>query len=341
MRVVYPAAQAEHQPDYYFIQGNRVLARERPERAAILLAAIEAAGHDVIAPAVYGAPCRETVHSEAYLAFLESAFDRWSALSAPSPQIMPSIHPVRHMSAMPDHIIGQVGWFITDTSCPIGEGTWRAVCASVDAAVHAARLVLGGSPMAYALCRPPGHHSYRDLAGGFCYLNNAAIAAQDMLREMDKVAIIDIDVHHGNGTQGIFYDRCDVFFGSVHADPNAFYPFFAGYADETGTGAGANLTMNRPLPLASGDADFIVAVEELVAAIAAYRPDAVLVSLGLDASVDDPFAGLAVTTDGFRRTGTAIAGLDLPLVLIQEGGYVSRSLGDNLIAFFDGAETRA
>jgi acetoin utilization deacetylase AcuC-like enzyme len=338
VKVVYPAAEARHQPAFYFVQGNRVEARERPERAAVLLQAVCHAGHKIVPPEPCGATCREAVHGRAYLAFLESAYDRWQEMSAPSPQILPSIHPVRHMSTLPDHIIGQVGWYIADTSCPIGPGTWEAACASADAAVHAGRLVLAGERAVYALCRPPGHHCYGDLAGGFCFLNNVAIAAQDMRRELDKVAIIDIDVHHGNGTQGIFYDRNDVFFASVHGDPNAFYPFFAGYASETGAGKGLGCTLNKPLPLGSGDDAFGDAVAEIVAAVRKFEPDAVLVSLGLDAAADDPFAGMSVTSEGFRRAGAAIADLGTALVLVQEGGYVSPSLGGNLVAFLDAVE---
>jgi acetoin utilization deacetylase AcuC-like enzyme len=338
VKAVYAAAEAGHSPDFYYIRGNRVAARERPERAQVLLDAVRAAGHDVVTPDDYGAACREEVHSTAYLDFLASAYQRWRAMPDASPQIMPSIHPVRHMSTMPDHIIGQVGWFIADTSCPISEGTWAAASAAADTAVHAARLVAGGARAAYALCRPPGHHCYADLAGGFCYLNNAAIAAADLRRSHDKVAIIDIDVHHGNGTQGIFYDRDDIFFASVHADPNAFYPFFAGYAAETGTGAGTGFTLNKPLALGSGDDAFLAAIDDIMDAFRIFAPDVVVVSLGLDASVDDPFAGLAVTTAGFGQAGAAIAALGRPLVLVQEGGYLSASLGANLAAFLAGVE---
>ncbi|MCP4329566.1 MAG: histone deacetylase family protein [Alphaproteobacteria bacterium] len=339
MKVVYPEAQALHQPDFYYIRGNRSGAREVPERAEVLLRAARSAGHEIVAAESFGATPREAVHDRDYLAFLETAHERWQALENASPQIMPSIHPVRHMQGRPAHIVGQVGWFIADTSCPIGRGTWQAACASADAAIHAARLVQGGERAAYALSRPPGHHCYSDLAGGFCYLNNIAIAAEDMRREFDRLAIIDIDVHHGNGTQGIFYRRDDVFFASVHADPNAFYPFFAGYASETGDGPGKGTTLNKPLPLGSGDGDFMAAVDEILAAVREFAPAAVLVSLGFDASEDDPFAGLAVTTAGFGQVGTAIARLGLPLVLVQEGGYLSRSLGDNLVSFIAGVDS--
>jgi acetoin utilization deacetylase AcuC-like enzyme len=196
--------------------------------------------------------------------------------------------------------------------------------------------VLGGAPVAYGLCRPPGHHAYADMAGGFCYLNNVAIAAQFMRRERARVAIIDIDVHHGNGTQGIFYERPDVFFASLHADPGNYYPFFAGYAEERGAGAGRGANLNLPLAHGSGDAAFLAALDDALAAIAGFAPEALLVSLGFDASAEDPLGILKVTTSGFAEAGRRIAARRLPTVLIQEGGYMSAVLGDNLAQFLAG-----
>lgn len=337
MKVVYSEAHLGHRPEVYYVRGRPSAPREVPERGTVLLESAAAAGHEIVAPPRYGAAARAAVHDAAYLEFLEGAHAAWSRLPDASPQIMTSIHPVRHMDGMPDHVIGRAGWFIADTSCPIGPGTWEAACGALDAAVHAAELVLSGERSAYALCRPPGHHCYADLAGGFCYLNNVAAAAQHALGRVGRVAIVDMDVHHGNGTQGIFYERDDVFFASVHGDPAQFYPFFAGYESERGRDAGEGFTMNRPLPLGSGDAPFLGALDDLLTVIAGYGPDLLLVSLGLDASKDDPFAALAVTTDGFRRAGAAVAGLGRPLVIVQEGGYLSPVLGRNLVAFLDGA----
>lgn len=338
MRVVYTDAQSAHRPDFYFVRGNRVAPREVPERATVLRAAAEKAGHEIVEPEDFGAGPRAAVHTAAYLAFLEGAYERWQAMPEAAPQIMTSIHPVRHMDGFPEHIIGQAGWFVADTSCPIGLGTWEAAVAAAHAAVHAARLVIDDAPAAYALCRPPGHHCFADLAGGFCYLNNAAIAAVDLRQRHDRVAIVDIDVHHGNGTQGIFYDRADVFFASVHADPAQFYPFFAGYAAERGNGDGDGTTLNKPLALGSGDEPFLDALDAILTAVRDFDPGAIVVSLGLDASKDDPFAGLAVTTEGFGRCGKRFGELGRPLALIQEGGYVSDSLGANLVAFLAGVE---
>jgi len=196
--------------------------------------------------------------------------------------------------------------------------------------------VAGGARAAYALCRPPGHHAFADLAGGFCFLNNSAIAAERLRAGGMRPAILDVDVHHGNGTQGIFYGRCDVLTVSIHADPARFYPFFWGHAHERGTGAGLGANLNLPLARGTGDEDYLATLGTALARIAAFGADAIVVALGLDAHVDDPFRGLAVTTPGFTRIAAAIAGAGLPVLCVQEGGYVSDALGANLTAFLSG-----
>jgi acetoin utilization deacetylase AcuC-like enzyme len=199
-------------------------------------------------------------------------------------------------------------------------------------------MVSDGEDAVYALCRPPGHHAYSDLAGGFCFLNNSAIAAAHLRLKHERVAILDIDVHHGNGTQGIFYERRDVFTISIHADPASFYPYVWGYAHERGAGAGLGGNLNVPLPIGTKDDDYLQALVVARKAIETFAPGALVVALGLDASEHDPLAGLAVTTDGFRRIGAAIARLGLPTVLVQEGGYLSNILGANLAALLGGFE---
>ena len=223
--------------------------------------------------------------------------------------------------------------------CPIGPGAWAAACAASDVATTAAQMVSDGEDAVYALCRPPGHHAYRDLAGGFCFLNNSAIAAAHLRLTHDRVAILDVDVHHGNGTQGIFYERRDVFTISIHADPASYYPYVWGYAHERGAGTGLNANLNIPLPIGTGDDDYLQALVVARKAIESFAPDALVVALGLDASEHDPLAGLSVTTDGFRRIGAVIARLGLPTVLVQEGGYLSDVLSANLEAVLGGFET--
>lgn len=191
--------------------------------------------------------------------------------------------------------------------------------------------------MAYALCRPPGHHSDADSASGHCLLNNAAIAAAYLRRHHERVAILDIDVHHGNGTQAIFYDRADVLTVSVHADPMEYYPFFNGHAHEVGEGAGEGFNLNIVLPRDSGDAVWHAAIRRGLDRIAAHAPGALVLSLGLDAHENDPLRGLAVTTEGFRMAGEMIAAAGLPCAMVQEGGYLSAELTNNLAAFLGGA----
>ena len=232
-------------------------------------------------------------------------------------------------------MLGLVGRYTADTSTPIRAGTWDAIYSSAQVALGAADAALAYGH-AYALCRPPGHHAYTDSAGGFCYLNNTAIAAERMRRATGgPVAVLDIDVHHGNGTQGIFYERPDIFTVSVHADPADYFPFYAGYADETGAGEGAGFNHNLLLPHGSGDAPWLSAIAEGLAAIAVHRPASLVVALGLDASEDDPIGVLKVTRMGFAAAAEAIARACIPTAIIQEGGYLCDALPRNLVTFLD------
>ncbi|MBT7581725.1 MAG: histone deacetylase family protein, partial [Kordiimonadaceae bacterium] len=204
-------------------------------------------------------------------------------------------------------------------------------------AVHAAELVLNGENAAYALCRPPGHHAGPDIAGGFCYLNNTAIAAEYLRNKYNSVAILDVDLHHGNGTQMIFYDRSDVLTVSIHADPKRFYPFFWGNASECGKDDGLGYNLNLPLPRGTKDDLFLEALDSALERITDFTPDALIIALGLDAYEGDPIAGLAISTNGFRAIGQKIsAATSLPTVIIQEGGYPCDELGSNLAAFMSG-----
>lgn len=336
MQVVYSDSHRHHYPRYFMVRGRRIDNPEVPARGERLIEAVRAGGHAVVAPDDFGPGPRAAVHTAAYLRFLEDAHQRWRALDGASDEVVANLHPTRHGRGYPDSIVGQAGRHMVDTACPIGPHTWQAACAAADVAVHAAELVLSGADAAYALCRPPGHHALPDAAGGFSYLNNVAIAANHLGHRLGRVAILDVDVHHGNGTQAIFYDRDDVLFVSLHGDPNALYPFYSGYADEHGTGAGEGTTLNLPLAMGSDDAAFLAALDRAISAIHGWAPEALLVSLGFDAFVGDSFAALAVTTGGFRAIAAAIAALDLPTVLVQEGGYDCASLGINLAAFLDG-----
>ncbi|MEI7447411.1 MAG: histone deacetylase family protein, partial [Burkholderiales bacterium] len=215
-------------------------------------------------------------------------------------------------------------------------GTWAAIQGAADCALEGAQSLLAGEREAYALCRPPGHHAYADVGAGFCYVNNAAVAAEHLVRRLGRVAVLDVDVHHGNGTQGLFYDRPDVLFVSVHADPDAGFPFFAGRADETGRGAGSGFNLNLPLPAGTTDGGWLDAVARGAAAVRRFEPGALVVSLGFDAFERDPSALLSVSTEAFRGCGRSVGALGLPTLLVQEGGYAVDALGTNLLAFLDG-----
>jgi acetoin utilization deacetylase AcuC-like enzyme len=338
VKAVYTELHRSHDPQFFLVRGVVRRTTEQPERADRLLAGLKAGNHALVAPTAFGQGPRARVHSPEYLRFLEESWDAWTALGDAGPEMIANVHPVRNAATYPTHIVGRLGWHTADTGCPIGPGTWAAACAATDVATTAAQLVLDGEDAAYALCRPPGHHAFSDLAGGFCFLNNSAVAAAQLRLKHERVAILDVDVHHGNGTQGIFYERADVLTVSIHADPAFFYPFVWGYAHERGAGPGLGANLNIPLPKGTGDDDYIKAIGEAEKTIRSFAPGALVIALGLDASEHDPLAGLAVTTDGFRRIGAAIARFGLPTVFVQEGGYLSDILGANLTAALGGFE---
>jgi acetoin utilization deacetylase AcuC-like enzyme len=333
MKVVFSDRQLGHRPAQILSSGAPMANPETPARAETLLAAAIGAGLTQEAPADYGIEPIQAVHTPRYLAFLERIHERWLRIPDASPDVLPNVHPDTRDAVYPQSAVGQAGFHVFDGAAPITADTWDAACWSAWSAAHAAREVLAGAPSCYALSRPPGHHAGRELAGGFCYLNNSAIAAQVLRGDHERVAILDVDVHHGNGTQDVYYERDDVLTVSIHADPVRFYPFFWGAAGETGSGAGSGFNCNLPLPRGTGDDDYLVALEQALARIADFAPGALVIALGLDASADDPFAGFALTTHGFARIAERVAALGLPTVLVQEGGYLQPGLGDNLAAF--------
>ncbi|HVJ33903.1 MAG TPA: histone deacetylase family protein [Terriglobia bacterium] len=340
MQIVFSDAQLAHAPQRFLVRGEWKPCPEKPERAALLLDGLRSLDHAVVAPDWLGdaavMDAVGAVHDPRYLRFLKTAHERWQQLPGAADLVTPNMHPRSRADAYPASIVGQAGYHMADTACPIGGDTWGAVWASAATAVHAARLLLDGGDAVYALCRPPGHHAYADMAGGFCYLNNSAIAAQYLRQRADRVAILDIDVHHGNGTQEIFYRRADVFTASIHADPTNYYPFFWGYADETGQGDGQGFNRNIPLALGSNDASYLRALATVMEAAHRKQAEAVVVALGLDAFEGDPLAGLKVTTSGFREAGRLLGAMKLPTVLVQEGGYPAPELGANLHAVLSG-----
>jgi acetoin utilization deacetylase AcuC-like enzyme len=338
MKIVYSDKHARHDPQTFFVRGIKQRSAEQPERATRLLAAATVAGHQVEGPKAYGTAPAASVHTPEYLDFLRTIARDWAALPNASPEVVPNVHPARYPATYPRALAGRAGWHQVDLACPIGPHTWDAALAASEVAATAVDLVLDGAACAYALCRPPGHHAYADMAGGFCFLNNTAIAAERLRRRHPRIAVLDVDVHHGNGTQGIFFERDDVLTVSIHADPDLYYPYFWGHAHETGTGKGHGFNLNLPLPLGSPDAPWLETGDKALARIRAFAPSALVVALGLDASESDPLQGLKITGAGFEAMARKIAGLGLPTVLVQEGGYLSDDLGRNLVQFLGGFE---
>ncbi len=337
MKCYYAPESEAHDPDFRLTNGRVVRNAERAERGRLLLAGLDRLGLGTEEPPRCDDGDLAAVHTPEFLRFLESAWTEWQELPNAGTEVVPNTHPQKSLATYPESILGRAGWHMADPSAPMGEHSWTATRRAADCAVAAAEAVTAGDHFAYALCRPPGHHTDADSAAGHCLLNNAAIAAARLRKHRDRVAILDIDVHHGNGTQGIFYDRADVLTVSVHADPSNYYPFYVGHSHETGHRAGKGFNLNIPLERDSDDATWHAAIRLGLARIADFAPGALVVSLGLDAHENDPLRGLAVTTDGFRVAGELIAAAGLPSVLIQEGGYLSPDLTDNLAAFLGGA----
>lgn len=227
----------------------------------------------------------------------------------------------------------ELGRRCADTSAPLFEGTWRAALGAATAAVAAADDVAAGAPVAYALCRPPGHHAGRGRFGGFCYLNNSAIAAEQLAGGGARVAVVDVDLHHGNGTQDVFWERADVLYASIHVDPDVEYPFFAGFADERGGPGAEGTNLNLPLPEGTGEEPYLHAVDAVVGAVRSFGADALVVSLGTDTHRDDPIGRFALETATYPRIGERLAALGLPTVVVQEGGYHLVTLGQDVVGF--------
>ncbi len=326
-----------HAPRFFLMRGAVRANFEVPARAAALRDGLRALGLAAERPPLPDLAALGAVHGADYLSFLRDAAAGWAALPGAGPEVVANVHPTPEMLAQratcPPAAVGRAGWFTADTACPIGPGTWDAARAAAGCALAAAGVAAAGGS-AYALCRPPGHHAYAARAGGHCYLNNAALAAEALRAAgAARVAVLDVDSHHGNGTQGVFWARGDVLTVSVHADPAGYYPWFVGYAGERGAGAGEGANLNLPVPPGTGDAGWLEAVARGVAAVRAFGAEALVVSLGFDASEHEPLAALRVTADGFARAGAMIGGLGVPSAVVQEGGYAVSYLGGLLEGF--------
>ncbi|WP_454732821.1 MULTISPECIES: histone deacetylase family protein [Cupriavidus] len=327
--------QLRHHPRTYFSRGQMRTPQEVPERALRLLEAVKALEFEVREPADAGHAPLAAVHGMDYLRFLEEAHAQWKQMPPDwGDEVMSNIF-VRENNPLRG-ILGKAARYLTDGSCPVGPHTYRSAYWSAQSAVAGARAVIGGARQAYALCRPPGHHARVEGAGGLCYLNNAAIAAQALRERFGRVAILDTDMHHGQGVQEIFYRRDDVMYVSIHGDPVDFYPVVAGYEEERGAGEGDGYNVNLPMAHGADEEVFFSQLDVALRAVARFDADALVLALGFDIYQDDPQSAVAVTTPGFARLGAAVAALGLPTLIVQEGGYHLESLDANARAFFGG-----
>ncbi|MBL8671542.1 MAG: histone deacetylase family protein [Alphaproteobacteria bacterium] len=340
MKAFWNAVQRAHAPRFSLQRGAVKPNFEVPERCDALLDACRSLRFDLTAPPAVTRGALEVVHDPDYLDFLRDAPAAWAALPDPGPELVANVHPCPEMLASgarrPEGLVGRLGWYTFDTSCPFTADTWPAAVAAAECALAAAEEAAAGRS-AYALARPPGHHAYAARAAGHCFINNAALAAERLrARGAARVAVLDIDSHHGNGTQGIFWERSDVLFVSLHGDPHGYYPWYTGHADERGVGAGAGFNMNLPLPRFAGDDAWLAALDAGLDRVRQVGAEALVLSLGFDASEHEPLRYLSVSEDGFARAGAKIGGLGLPTAIVQEGGYNLALIGRLLERFMGG-----
>jgi acetoin utilization deacetylase AcuC-like enzyme len=313
---------------------------EVPQRATGILRSLRERGlGEPMAPRRFAPEVLTAVHDPGLIEFYQRVLPAWEARTGRPGPVLPDVFALRRLDHRPEDPVRQAGWYCFDPQTPLLEATWEAAWEAAACALTGAELLLEGERLAYALCRPPGHHAGRDYYGGYCYLNNAALAARRLL-DGGRPAILDIDYHHGNGTQDIFYASAEVLFVSLHADPDRSYPCFSGYREERGTGAGLGFNLNLPLPPGTGEADYRAALAQALEKIRAFRPDFLVVSLGVDTVRGDPVGGLDLRVDSFPGLGGMIAVLGLPTLVVQEGGYSLRLAGGCVAGFLAGLSGR-
>ena len=333
MRCFFSPDQLAHAPAVELHNGAFVPFAESSARVRSILDAIGSTE----APEDRGEEPLLRVHPAAYVDFLKGAFAEWKAAERPGDATGYTWPVVRRRPLALDRIDAKLGLFSYDASSPIAEGTWAAAYASAQTALAGMEAVLGGERSAFALCRPPGHHCGADYLGGYCYLNSAAIAAEAAIASgRRKVAILDVDYHHGNGTQDIFYARGDVLTVCLHADPATDYPFYWGFADETGEGAGEGANLNLPMPRGTDLAAYLPVLDRALERIADFAPDVLVVPYGADTYVGDPISFFRLETDEYSVLSRRIASLGLPTLTVMEGGYAVDRLGPNVSAFLSG-----
>lgn len=329
--------QLAHEPVQELHNGGWAAYAEKSSRAEII-----AASFAELRPAKdFGLEPLLNVHDRAYVEFLRSAYQEWRASGRDGDAIGYTWPVTRRRPLNFDRIDAKLGLYSYDAATPIAEGTWEASYWSAQTALSALAPILDDEAAAsFALCRPPGHHSGPDYCGGYCYLNNAAIAAEQARRSGRRVAILDIDYHHGNGTQDIFYGDPEVLFVSIHADPTTDYPFYWGHADERGEGAGLGKTLNLPRPRGTSLEGYEVALGEALDAVQAHETDLIVLSFGADTFEEDPISHFRLRQDDYRVIGGRIAALGMAVLVVMEGGYAVDALGDNVEALLSGLDAQ-
>lgn len=334
MITVYTPHHWQHDTRDLIVDGQALIIEEIPLRAENLKLAVEKSGFSRIQePEDFGLEPILSLHDQDYINFLMSIYDRGRKYYGFDRPMLPETFSTRRPFRKTNHPIGQMGYYSFATFSPIVAGTWKAAYWSAQCALTAAKLALSKKQITYAICRPPGHHAGKDYYGGFCYINNAALAAKAL---PGRTAILDIDFHHGNGTQDLFYDDPEILFASIHADPDQDYPYFWGSEQEKGIQAGEGLNLNFPLPLETTDAEYLEVLNQCLQSLVEFKPENLVVSVGLDFLINDPVGGFKITRSGLQQIARQISELakqGLTTVLIQEGGYALDSLGTYITTF--------
>jgi acetoin utilization deacetylase AcuC-like enzyme len=351
MKVIYSDTHALYRPAGELRDGTITGPVERPERASRILEAVkDSTDSEIIPPKDFGTGPILRVHDSDYVEFLASAWDEFTGAGR-SGELVPMVWPVLPVDSArgpahgrrersPGALEGRLGLYALSADTPINGGTWKAALTSAYTALTGAKLLRTEADEGiFALCRPPGHHADRSHLGGYCFFNNAAVAAQYLLDGgAGRIAVLDVDFHHGNGTQSIFYDRRDVLFLSIHGDPDWEFPYFTGYAGETGSGPGEGFNRNFPLPPGIGFSEWFQAFETALSIIADYLPDFLVVSLGVDTFYNDPISSFSLEAGDYSAYGRRLRDLGIPTLFVMEGGYDIESIGKNVIAVLEGFE---
>ena len=335
MKVFYSEKHRKHAPPFEVFDGGlRAPYMENSDRMDSILHALNQTDWtELCEPKDFGLAPIYAVHDRDYIDFLRSCWTEWLASEARDKStLLPATFALRRHPHKPTGLLGRAGYYLMDLSACIVEGTYEAALSSANCALSSAEALANGDRVAFALCRPPGHHAGKDYAGGYCFINNAAVAA-NWLSSNGRVAALDIDYHCGNGTQDIFYERDDVLTISIHADPDFEYPHYWGYADETGSGMGAGFHKNYPLEKGTDNARYLAALDEALSFVREFQPKHLVISAGMDIYADDPLGTIKVTTEGIGEIGKMIASLGLPTVIVMEGGYANEVLGTNVVTF--------